>query len=219
MLRSRFQNDLNELHVSLDIMCHLVTAAIENCVKAFKTQDLVLAKEIIAGDKKINDIERSIESRCLSLILKEQPIATDLRDISTALKVVTDLERIGDHAADIAEIVLEVEEENVYRMIEHIPAMAKLTKKMVVEAIDCFHRRDLAGALEIKKIDKDVDNLFNQIRDELIAILQEGSQHADIIINILMIAKYFERIGDHAVNICEWIEFNQTGAVNNKRII
>ena len=149
MPRSQFDQELNKMHVDLDRMCHLVVLAIENCVTAFKEQDYELARDIIHGDKQINDVERSIEAKCLSLILKQQPVASDLRDVSTALKVVTDLERIGDQSADIAELILEMKE------------------------MDSF----------------------------------------------LMIAKYFERIGDHVVNICEWIEFNQTGKLNNTRLI
>ena len=110
MPRSQFDQELNKMHFDLDRMCHLVVLAIENCVTAFKEQDYELAQDIIHGDKQINDVERSIEAKCLSLILKQQPVASDLRDVSTALKVVTDLERIGDQSADIAELILEMKE-------------------------------------------------------------------------------------------------------------
>lgn len=219
MLRSNFQNELNELHVILDRMCHLVAQSIDHCVQAFENNDLVLAKEIVENDRKINDIERQIESKCLTLILKEQPIAGDLRDISTALKVVTDLERIGDQSADIAEMILEIGKDNSYKMVEHIPKMAKITRQMVEDAIDAFHRKDLNDANLIKKIDSKVDVLFNQVRDDLIIIIKEQPEFANTVINFLMIAKYFERIGDHAVNICEWVEFNQTGKLNNQKIL
>ena len=121
MPRSQFDQELNKMHVDLDRMCHLVVLAIENCVTAFKEQDYELAQDIIHGDKQINDVERSIEAKCLSLILKQQPVASDLRDVSTALKVVTDLERIGDQGADIAEILLETDVKSPYKMVEHIP--------------------------------------------------------------------------------------------------
>lgn len=219
MLRSNFEKDLNKLHVDLDKMCHLVTLAIENCISAFKSSDRELCRDILAGDKVINDMERTIEARCLSLILKQQPIASDLRDVSTALKVVTDLERIGDQSADIAEILLETDVKCPYKMVEHIPNMATLSRDMVRGAVEAFHEHDLKKALKIKELEKQMDRLFEAVKVELVQIVNEDKENIDIVINFLMIAKYFERIGDHAVNICEWIEFNQTGTVDNFRLI
>lgn len=219
MLRSQFDAELNNMHVDLDRMCHLVTQAIENCVTAFKNQDYELAREIISNDKAINNVERSIESKCLSLILKQQPVASDLRDVSTALKVVTDLERIGDQSADIAELILEIDEQNSYLMVEHIPKMATIAIKMVTKALDAFHERDLQKAEIVKESDKEMDRLFDEVKAELIKIVKEDKDNVDLSIHFLMIAKYFERIGDHVVNICEWIEFNQTGKLNNQRLI
>ena len=135
MPRSQFDQELNKMHVDLDRMCHLVVLAIENCVTAFKEQDYELARDIIHGDKQINDVERSIEAKCLSLILKQQPVASDLRDVSTALKVVTDLERIGDQSADIAELILEMKEMDSFLMIGHIQDMAKIATKMVIDFV------------------------------------------------------------------------------------
>ncbi len=219
MLRSQFDAELNNMHVDLDRMCHLVIQAIENCVTAFKNQDFELAKEIIENDKAINNVERAIESKCLSLILKQQPVATDLRDVSTALKVVTDLERIGDQSADIAELILEIDEQNSYLMVEHIPAMANIAIQMVTRALDAFHEHDVQKAEVVKKSDQEMDHLFEEVKNELIKIVKEDKDHVDIAIHFLMIAKYFERIGDHVVNICEWIEFSQTGRLNNQRLI
>lgn len=219
MLRSQFDAELNNMHVDLDRMCHLVIQAIENCVTAFKNQDFELAKEIIENDKAINNVERAIESKCLSLILKQQPVASDLRDVSTALKVVTDLERIGDQSADIAELILEIDEQNSYLMVEHIPAMANIAIQMVTRALDAFHEHDVQKAAIVKKSDQEMDRLFEEVKNELIRIVKEDKDHADIAIHFLMIAKYFERIGDHVVNICEWIEFSQTGRLNNQRLI
>lgn len=219
MLRSNFEKDLNKLHVDLDKMCHLVILSIENCITAFKSGDRDLCRDILAGDKVINDMERTIEARCLSLILKQQPIASDLRNVSTALKVVTDLERIGDQGADIAEILLETDVKSPYKMVEHIPNMAVLARDMVKGAIEAFHEHDLKKTKEIKKMEDKMDGLFEEVKVELIQIVKEAADNIDIVINFLMIAKYFERIGDHAVNICEWVEFNQTGTVDNYRLI
>ena len=219
MLRTNFENDLNKLHVDLDKMCHLVILAIENCIVAFKSGDRDLCRDILAGDKVINDMERTIEARCLSLILKQQPVASDLRNVSTALKVVTDLERIGDQGADIAEILLETDVKSPYKMVEHIPNMAVLARDMVKGAIEAFHEHDLKKTKEIKKMEDKMDGLFEEVKVELVQIVKEAADNIDIVINFLMIAKYFERIGDHAVNICEWVEFNQTGTVDNYRLI
>ena len=172
MPRSQFDQELNKMHVDLDRMCHLVVLAIENCVTAFKEQDYELARDIIHGDKQINDVERSIEAKCLSLILKQQPVASDLRDVSTALKVVTDLERIGDQSADIAELILEMKEMDSFLMIGHIQDMAKIATKMVKEALDAFHQHDLKHALEVKKMDIKMDELF-EISDR-ITVLRDG---------------------------------------------
>ena len=219
MLRSNFEKDLNKLHVDLDKMCHLVILSIENCITAFKSGDRDLCRDILAGDKVINDMERTIEARCLSLILKQQPIASDLRNVSTALKVVTDLERIGDQGADIAEILLETDVKSPYKMVEHIPNMAVLARDMVKGAIEAFHEHDLKKTKEIKKMEDKMDGLFEEVKVELVQIVKEAADNIDIVINFLMIAKYFERIGDHAVNICDWVEFNQTGTVDNYRLI
>ena len=180
MLRSQFDAELNNMHVDLDRMCHLVIQAIENCVTAFKNQDFDLAKEIIENDKAINNVERAIESKCLALILKQQPVASDLRDVSTALKVVTDLERIGDQSADIAELILEIDEQNSFLMVEHIPAMADIAIKMVTKALNAFHEHDVMKAKEVKKTDQEMDRLFDNVKNELIKIVKEDKDNVDL---------------------------------------
>lgn len=219
MLRSRLERELSILRADLNKMCHLVTLAIEDCVIAFKTQDKELARDIIEKDKIINDMERTIEARCLSLILKQQPIATDLRNVSTALKIVTDLERIGDQSADIAEILLDLHGDSMYRMVEHIPNMASIAKKMVRGSIDAFNEGNLEKAEEVKQMDDILDGYFTTVKSEVSEIMKETPENTDVGIDFLMIAKYFERIGDHAVNICEWAEFKQTGSVNEHRLL
>ena len=146
MMRTLFDAELNKLNVDLTKMGHLVEVSIENMIDAFKHQDKTLAKEIMDNDRLINDMERAIESRSFNLILRQQPIASDLRNVTSALKIVTDLERIGDQAADIAEIILNFEGEHAYRTVEHIPTMAKKAKMMVHEAIDAFIKKDLSTA-------------------------------------------------------------------------
>lgn len=219
MARLSFDHELQLLKDNLTEMCHLIEEAIEKCMYAFENQDASLAKEIIQGDRNINDIEKTIESRCLSLILKQQPVARDLRIVTTALKVVTDMERIGDHASDIAELIIREEMEKIYNLAKHIPEMAKVTKSMVHEAVRAFTNVDVERAREVIKRDDVVDDLFSKVKDEVAAILRNANDNVDQCIDILMIAKYFERIGDHAVNVCEWTEFHETGSVNNIRIL
>ncbi len=218
-MRRVFDEQLDKLNIDLTKMGHLVEVSIENMIDAFKHHDKALAKEIIENDRLINDMERSIESRAFSLILRQQPIASDLRNVTSALKIVTDLERIGDQAADIAEIIYHFEGKHAYRTVEHIPTMAKKAKIMVHEAIDAFIKKDLTTAQMVKDMDDEIDSLFEEVKQEVIEILKENSEKVDYCIDFLMIAKYLERVGDHAVNICEWLEFNQTGTVNQHRLI
>ena len=219
MMRILFDEELEKLNVDLTKMGHLVEVAIENMIDAFKHQDKALAKEIITNDRLINDMERTVESRAFNLILRQQPIATDLRNVTTALKIVTDLERIGDQAADIAEIIMNFEGEHAYKTVEHIPTMAKKAKIMVHESIDSFIKKDLSTARLVKSMDDEIDALFEEVKQEVAEIIRENSERIDYCIDFLMIAKYLERVGDHAVNICEWLEFNQTGSVNDQRLI
>ncbi|MEE0966849.1 MAG: phosphate signaling complex protein PhoU [Bacilli bacterium] len=218
-MRREFDNELNKLTVDLTKMAHLVETAIENMIDAFKNEDKVLAKEIITNDRLVNDMERTIESRSFNLILRQQPIASDLRKVTSALKIVTDLERIGDQAADIADIIININGVHPYRTVEHIPLMAKKTKIMVREAVNAFINQDLQLASMVKVMDDEIDELFKEVKGEVVEILSEGTETADSCLDYLMIAKYLERVGDHAVNICEWIEFNQTGKVNEHKLI
>lgn len=218
-MRKQFDDELLKLHVDLTKMGHLVEISIENMIEAFKNQDKSLAKEIMTNDRLINDMERAIESRSFNLMLRQQPIATDLRNVTAAIKIVTDLERIGDQAADIAEIIISLDGDHPYRTVEHIPTMAKKAKIMVHESIDAFIKKDLTSAKMVVKMDDDIDQLFQEVKQEVTEIIQENSERIDYCLEFLMIAKYLERIGDHAVNICEWLEFNQTGSVNDQRLI
>ncbi len=217
--RMSFEHELQLLKENLHEMGQMIESAIEKTLVAFETQDEALAKEIISGDRNVNDIEKTIESRCLSLILKQQPVARDLRIVTTALKVVTDMERIGDHAADIAELILREKREHIYNLVKHIPEMGKVSKEMVHDAVKAFTNLDVEEARRIEKKDDVVDDLFDKVKKEVAALLRASTEHVDQCVDILMIAKYFERIGDHAVNICEWTEFHETGTMNNIRIL
>ena len=217
--RMTFEHELQLLRENLTEMGQLIEAAIEKTLVAFETQNEQQAQEIIQGDRNVNDIEKTIEARCLSLILKQQPVARDLRIVTTALKVVTDMERIGDHAADIAELILREKRVPIYNLAKHIPEMGRVAKEMVHDAVTAFTTLNIENAqLTIKKDDV-VDELFDQVKEEVATILRTSNESVDQCVDILMIAKYFERIGDHAVNICEWTEFHETGSVNNIRLL
>jgi len=215
-MRTRFDEQLKEMNNSLIQMGVLIENAIALAAKALEEQNFALAKKAVLCDNEINEMEKHIESQCLKLILHQQPIASDLRLISTALKMITDMERIGDHAVDISEITLMLSDV-VY--IKHIPQMAHVTIKMVSDSIDAYVNKDLKLANAVIKYDDIVDGLFSDVKKDLIAFIHENVKNGEQAMDLLMIAKYFERIGDHAVNIAEWVIFSITGEHKNRKII
>lgn len=217
--RNSFDKELEKLHMDLIKMGSMAEEAIEQSARAFSLRDNALAKEIMEGDHQIDDMEKQIEAGCLSLILRQQPVAGDLRKITCALKMITDLERIADNAADIAELSLMIRGEHIREMMRHIPPMAKNSVEMVHHSIDAFVRSDLPLAEQVISQDDTVDALFCKVKDELGEILRRDRDSSDDAIDFLMIAKYLERIADHAVNICEWVLFSETGIHKNKRIM
>ena len=218
-MRTRFDEQLKDMNNSLIQMGALIENAIALATKALIEQDSTLAQKAIDCDKEINEMEKHIESQCLKLILHQQPIASDLRLISTALKMITDMERIGDHATDISEITLLLSDVIYIKKLEHIPQMARATIKMVSDSIDAYVNKDLALADSVIKYDDAVDALFCTVKEDLIALIHEDVENGGQAMDFLMIAKYFERIGDHAVNIAEWVIFSITGEHKNQKII
>ncbi|HOW22720.1 MAG TPA: phosphate signaling complex protein PhoU [Sedimentibacter sp.] len=210
-MRNRFDRELDTLNLELIKMGGLIENAIEYSAKALINQDLSLIKKVNELEVEIDDMEKSIEAHCLKLLLQQQPVASDLRIISTALKMITDMERIGDNAEDIAEIARHILNQKFIKDIVHIPQMAEATISMVTKSIDAFVKRDKKLAEEVCRSDDIVDNLFDVIKEELIEKIQEDRSNGEQAIDLLMIAKYFERIGDHAENIAEWVIFSITG--------
>lgn len=217
--RPTFEEALTQLNVELIKMGATVEKSIMDAVEAFKNHDEKLAKDIVAKDRIVDDMEKNIEAQCLSLILRQQPVAGDLRVVSTALKMVTDMERIGDQASDIAELIPHLGEGDTYYACSHIPAMAQVALEMVHGAINAFVEGDVQKAKEIINKDDIVDDYFDKVKNEVADLLRKKAGSVDVILNFLMIAKYFERIGDHAENICEWVEFSKTGEYKDERII
>ncbi len=218
-MRSKFDKELNILHNNLVEMASLIEIAIGDAIKSLLNQDGDLARKSIEYDNEIDLKEKEIERRCLQLLMQQQPVATDLRVISTALKMITDMERIGDHAADIAEITLRLLGQEYIKKLEHIPQMGEATIKMVKDSIDAFILRDEASARAVIAEDDIIDDLFETVRNDLIVIIQNNADSGAQAADLLMIAKYLERIGDHAVNIAEWVIFSMTGEHKNAKIM
>ncbi|NLK36582.1 MAG: phosphate signaling complex protein PhoU [Epulopiscium sp.] len=211
MTRSRFDEQLSLLHTELIAMGSMCETAIEQTAQALLQGDIGLAEKTAAMDDMVDEKEKEIESLCLKLLLQQQPVARDLRQISTALKMVTDMERIGDQAQDICEIISLAKFSNITQSILHIGDMAKATIKMVTQSIEAFVKKDEALAQAVIDYDDVVDDLFHQVKKEIIEMIQKDSTCGESALDILMIAKYFERIGDHAENIAEWVMFSMTG--------
>jgi phosphate transport system protein len=218
-MRNRFDEQLNELNNSLIEMGAVVEDAIGKATKAFETQDAELAKTVLAADDLVDAKEKDIDARCLKLLLSQQPVARDLRQISTALKMITDLERIGDHAIDISELSLFLSDQEYILDPENIPAMAAVTQKMVTESIDAFVKKDVDLAEAVIAKDDVVDELFSKTKRDLIRLVHDNADLGEQAFDLLQIAKYYERIGDHAVNVAEWVIFSITGKHKDTQVL
>lgn len=210
-MRNRFDRQLVQLNNELIEMGGMIEKAISDTVKALVNQDIELASNVIEYDEEIDHQEREIEQLCLKLLLQQQPVAKDLRLISAALKMITDMERIGDHATDISEITIELSKESYIKKLDHIQQMAKETMVMLVQSVEAFVNKDMDKARAVIAHDDVVDDLFNKVKAELIAMIHEDVNAGEQASDLLMAAKYFERIGDHATNISEWVIFSITG--------
>lgn len=210
-MRNRFDRQLVQLNNELIEMGGMIEKAISDTVKALVNQDIELASNVIEYDEEIDHQEREIEQLCLKLLLQQQPVAKDLRLISAALKMITDMERIGDHATDISEITIELSKESYIKKLDHIQQMAKETMVMLVQSVEAFVNKDMDKARTVIVHDDVVDDLFNKVKAELIAMIHEDVNAGEQASDLLMDAKYFERIGDHATNISEWVIFSITG--------
>ena len=218
-MRSKFVSELRAMHEDLIQMASLAETAISSSVKALETMDETLAHQVVDSDNQIDELEKEVERRCLRLLLQQQPVARDLRSVSTALKMITDLERIGDQAADIAEVTVFLCRNRDFQMPEGMREMALAAVKMVRGAIDAFVEENLDKAHEVIGYDDVVDRAFLRTRDELIRQVKQAAGGAEQIMDLLMIAKYLERIGDHAVNTAEWVVFFLTGAHKDAQVI
>ena len=210
-MRSVFDEQLHLLNRELLEMGALIEQSIQSATQAMIAQDVSAARDAIAFDKKVDQQEKNIETLCLRLLLQQQPVARDLRLISAALKMITDMERIGDQAADIAEIVIYLSEAPYAKKLEHLPQMAEAAIHMVTGALDAYVNKDVQLSRQVMEMDDIIDDLFDVIKSELIELIRKDAAYGSQAMDLLMIAKYFERIGDHAQNIAEWVEYAITG--------
>ena len=210
-IRTRYERELNGIVDNLVLMCRHIEVAIEKCVRALVKRDFDLAREVFETDKIIDSMERDIEQSCLKILMMEHPVASDFREVSAVLKMITDLERIGDQARDIAEITMQFRDEEYIKKLVHIPQMAVIVTQMVKDGVQSYINRDVELARSLDRTDDKVDELFNVVMSDLIDIIKKNPENAEQAVLFIMINKYLERIGDHAVNIGEWVEYAVTG--------
>ena len=215
-MRRHFDEQIAHLGEEMIAMGALVEHTIEDACEALRLGDVVRARRIMEGDREVDRKEREIEALCLHLLLQQQPVARDLRQISSALKMITDMERIGDQAADISEIVTVMD--LTQPRPGHFSVMAHAAVDMVHRAIDAYVRQDVELARQVMESDDVVDELFDQVKGDLAALLRENAESSGSVLDMLMIAKYFERIGDHAVNIAEWVAYSVTGLYKGEEL-
>jgi len=210
-MRNRFERQLEELHEELIHMGGLCREAISASVSALLSSDQAMAEEADARERDIDEQEREIENLCMKLLLQQQPVARDLRTISSALKMISDMERIGDQAADIAELTRHIGGAPLPGRL-HIVEMTQAAIKMVEGSVEAFVKSDLLLAENVVEYDDVVDELFRRVKEELTDLIRADASSAGEALDLLMVAKYLERIGDHAVNVAEWVAYSITGS-------
>lgn len=209
--RYEFQRELDVLHKDLTRMGAEIEKSLDDMIEALMTQNVELAQAVIDRDKEINKMELKIENECILLIARQQPIATDLRDITSVLKIITDLERIADHCSDISHYTINLSKEKYIKPLIHIPEMVEKVKKMVKDAIDSCVKKDIQLAKDVWERDDEVDRYFYLIIDELVELMIENPEAIRQCKEFMFIVKYLERMGDHATNIADWIIYTVTG--------
>lgn len=210
-MRNQFDRQLNTLNGELIQMGHMVEQAIEHAIEAMVHQDAEKARQNMEFDSEVDQQEKDIETLCMKLLMKQQPVARDLRLISAALKMITDMERIGDQAADISELALCLVNEKELPMMDRMKQMSQECMLMVMKALEAFVAKDIEMAKKVIARDDVIDAMFDDTKKEVIELIQNHGTGAEVATDLLMVAKYFERIGDHATNIAEWVIFSING--------
>lgn len=207
-MRSRFDEQLLELNKEMIEMGNKIIASIKNAIEALIARDDEKARYIMEGDAEIDRLQKKIESICFNLLIQQQPVARDLRTVTAAMKMVTDMERIGDHAADISEITILMGQNSQIDKFEHVSKMAAETMLMLNHSIEAYVEKNIKKAKEVIEHDDVVDDLFIEAKKDVIDLILNSPEEGEEATDILMIAKYFERIGDHATNIAEWVIYS-----------
>ena len=207
-MRTKFDEQLNQLNQELMHMGTMIEEQIQKAVVAFMKQDTELARIIMDNDTDVDREEKKIENICFNLLMQQQPVARDLRTISAAMKMVTDMERIGDHAADISEMTILMDGKSPVKKFDHIQKMAAETVIMLNQSIEAYVQKDREKAKEVIARDDVVDGLFDDVKTDIIDLIQKDRGDGEEALDMLMVAKYFERIGDHATNIAEWVIYS-----------
>lgn len=207
-MRSKFDEQLLELNKEMIEMGNKIVQSIKNAIEALIARDEKMARAIMEGDVEIDHLQKKIEGICFNLLIQQQPVAKDLRNVTAAMKMVTDMERIGDHAADISEMTILMGQGSQIDKFEHISKMATETMIMLNHSIEAYVEKDVIKAKEVIEHDDVVDDLFLEAKEEVIKLILNNPGEGEEATDILMIAKYFERIGDHATNIAEWVIFS-----------
>ena len=207
-MRSRFDEQLRELNKEMIDMGRMIVHSIAMAIEALTDKDDILAKRIMEGDDQVDHAQKKIENICFNLLIQQQPVATDLRTVTAAMKMVTDMERIGDHAADISEMTILMGKESPIDKFQHINKMATETVIMLNHSIEAYVERNKEKAKEVIEHDDVVDQLFDEVKKDIINLIQKDSGDGEEALDLLMVAKYFERIGDHATNIAEWVIYS-----------
>lgn len=210
-IRKIFEEELSGLKTELVEMCRLTETMIETAIKALLTRDRELGRSVGETDKRVDEYEMDIEKKCMRILLKQQPVAKDFREVSTALKMITDIERFGDQASDIGDLVYTMPGDRYIKELHHIAKMGELAVKMVRESVNSFIQHSIPLADEVISADDRMDDLFLTVKNELIYLINKDAKNGDQAIELMMVAKYLERIGDHAVNVAEWTKYNETG--------
>ncbi|MEW8993402.1 phosphate signaling complex protein PhoU [Clostridium sp.] len=211
MTRNSFDLKLQQLHEDLMSMGEAVVKQIEDSINALKEQDKDLAEKVIEKDDVIDNFEEEIEDKCVKLMATEQPLASDLRRIFIATKIITDLERMGDHAVDIAKIAKKLIGENYIKELIDIPKMAKIVEAMIKDSLEVYITRDANRAYEVSKMDDEVDKLYKNIFAEMLIIMRNDPTTINQASQFLFVCKFLERMADHATNICEWTVYLECG--------
>ncbi len=215
-MRSKFDEQLRQLNNEMILMGNMIENAIQSSIEALFNRNVEKAKQIMADDELVDQEQKKIENICFQLLIQQQPVARDLRTITAAMKMVTDMERIGDHAADISELTIMIADSPYRINSEHIRTMAAETVIMLLQAIEAYVDRDMDKARDVIEHDDIVDDLFVKVKADLIETMQTDKACAEYAADLLMVNKYLERIGDHATNIAEWVIFSIDDRMNSK---